>query len=205
MRTSQHYSAPAIGQHFSNWPFQSHHQSGRITIIRRRFRWNLVGRMMAEHKSARSRSRAACQFCRARKLKCDNLEPTCSACKARNISCEYVIRAPAPRPSNAAIQALQNEVARLRRVLDQANVKVEDAIDVDAGAEDGSPRPSSSSHAQALTSPVFSDETHSLRRQSEADQMFDPQLQSMETPGGLNQPFTQNFVVSTTPIHLTLE
>jgi hypothetical protein len=156
---------------------------------------------MADHKSSRSRSKAACQFCRARKLKCDNLEPTCSACKARNIHCEYVIRAPAPRPSNAAIHALQNEVRRLRRLLDQANVKVEDGIDVDTGAEDGSPGPTSSSHAQALTSPVFSDDTHSIRRPSEADQMFDPQLQIMESSGSMNQPgFHQTFVVrSVTP------
>jgi hypothetical protein len=148
---------------------------------------------MAEHKSSRSRSKAACQFCRARKLKCDNLEPTCSACKARNIHCEYVIRAPAPRPSNAAIHALQNEVARLRRLLEQANVKVEDGIDVDAGPED---RVTESSQDQALTSPVFSDGTHSMRRQSEADQIFDPQLQSMETPSGVGQPaLTQNFAL----------
>lgn len=152
---------------------------------------------MADHKSSRTRSRAACQFCRARKLKCDNLEPTCSACKARNIHCEYVVRAPAPRPSNAAIHALQNEVARLRRLLEQANVKVEDDMDVEDGAEDGSPRASSGSHAQALTSPVFSDTTHSMGRPSDADQIFDPQLQSMEAPRALNQvTAVQNFVVS---------
>lgn len=151
---------------------------------------------MTDHKQSRSRSKAACQFCRARKLKCDNLEPTCSACKARNIHCEYVIRAPAPRPSNAAIHALQNEVARLRRLLNQADVKVDDSIDIDASAEDGSPRPSSSSHTQTLTSPVFSDATHGMRRPSEAEQMFDPQLQSMETDGGMGQPtYTQTYVV----------
>ncbi|KIW02202.1 uncharacterized protein PV09_06358 [Verruconis gallopava] len=144
---------------------------------------------MTDHKTSRSRSKAACQFCRARKLKCDNLEPTCSACKARNIRCEYVIRAPAPRPSNAAIHALQNEVARLRRLLEQANVKIEDGFDHDgdAGTVDGSPRPSSSSHAQALTSPVYSDTTHSVRRPSEAEQMFDPQLQSMDGSGRIKQ------------------
>jgi hypothetical protein len=65
-----------------------------------------------------ARSKAACQFCRTRKLKCDNLQPICGACKARDIHCEYVTRTPAPRPSNAAIQALQAENKRLRRLLD---------------------------------------------------------------------------------------
>lgn len=68
-------------------------------------------------KGSRSRSKAACQFCRVRKLKCDNLQPECSACKVRQIPCEYVVRQPVPRPSNAAIQALQAENDRLRRLL----------------------------------------------------------------------------------------
>jgi hypothetical protein len=88
---------------------------------------------------------------------------------------------------------LQNEVARLRRLLKQADVKLDESIEVDIGAEDGSPRPSSSSHAQTLTSPVFSDE---MRRPSEVDQVFDPQLQNMETDGGLTQAgYPQPFVV----------
>ena len=165
----------------------------RDTILRSSFP---TSGSMTDHNKSRSRSKAACQFCRARKLKCDNLTPTCSACKARNIHCETVIRAPAPRPSNAAIHALQNEVARLRRLLAQADIKVDDAnLDTDAGAEDVSPRPSSSSHAQ-MTSPVFSDGTHTIRRESEADQMFDPQLQSMQNDGGMGQQtYGQPFVV----------
>jgi hypothetical protein len=72
-------------------------------------------------KAGRSRSKAACQFCRTRKLKCDNLQPECSACRAREIRCEYVTRTPAPRPSNAAIQALQAENQRLRRLLEASS------------------------------------------------------------------------------------
>jgi hypothetical protein len=73
-------------------------------------------------KAARSRSKAACQFCRTRKLKCDNLQPECSACRAREIPCEYVARNPAPRPSNAAIQALQAENKRLRQLLERSSI-----------------------------------------------------------------------------------
>ncbi|KAK7014234.1 hypothetical protein R3P38DRAFT_1445677 [Favolaschia claudopus] len=32
----------------------------------------------------------ACQFCRARKLKCDGLRPQCSNCSRRGVACNYV-------------------------------------------------------------------------------------------------------------------
>lgn len=184
---------PKISQSCKMWGWISSFRQRQATV---RLKDLHTYGTMTDHKQSRSRSKAACQFCRARKLKCDNLEPTCSACKARNIHCEYVIRAPAPRPSNAAIHALQNEVARLRRLLTQADVKVTDEIDVDAGAEDGSPRPSTSSHAQTLTSPVFSD---GMRRPSDAEHMFDPQLQSMHTHSGMSQTYNQQFAVRHVP------
>jgi hypothetical protein len=86
-------------------------------------------------KGSRSRSKAACQFCRARKLKCDNLQPECSACKVREIPCEYVVRQPAPRPSNATIQALQAENERLRRLLGPDSIEA-GVVDPD-GRESG--------------------------------------------------------------------
>lgn len=79
-------------------------------------------------KKERSRSKAACQFCRTRKLKCDNLEPECSACRSRSIECVYVQRVAAPRPSNAAIQALQAENRRLRRLLEAHRIDVNEGV-----------------------------------------------------------------------------
>lgn len=79
-------------------------------------------------KKERSRSKAACQFCRTRKLKCDNLEPECSACRSRSIECVYVQRVAAPRPSNAAIQALQAENRRLRRLLEAHRIDVNENV-----------------------------------------------------------------------------
>ena len=81
----------------------------------------------------------------------------------------------------------------MRRLLAQADVKVDDAMDADAGANEASPRPSSSSHAQ-MTSPVFSD---GIRRESEVDQIYDPQLQSMQAASNNmgQQTYAQPFVV----------
>ncbi|QDS71093.1 hypothetical protein FKW77_009103 [Venturia effusa] len=79
-------------------------------------------------KKERSRSKAACQFCRTRKLKCDNLEPECSACRSRSIECVYVQRVAAPRPSNAAIQALQAENRRLRRLLEAHRIDANEGV-----------------------------------------------------------------------------
>lgn len=38
------------------------------------------------------RSRDGCQTCRARKIKCDENQPTCNACKKKGLVCEYGIR-----------------------------------------------------------------------------------------------------------------
>lgn len=83
----------------------------------------------------------------------------------------------------------------------------EDLIDADAdgGAEDleTSPRPASSSHVQELTSPVFSDATDAMRRQSEAEQIFDPQLQTMDTNGSMSQHgYAQLYVVIDSQSHV---
>ncbi|KAJ7054692.1 hypothetical protein C8F01DRAFT_482175 [Mycena amicta] len=36
------------------------------------------------------RIQMACQFCRARKLKCDGIRPQCTNCSRRNCACSYV-------------------------------------------------------------------------------------------------------------------
>lgn len=37
----------------------------------------------------RKRSLKACRVCRARKTKCDNVQPTCGFCASLNIACSF--------------------------------------------------------------------------------------------------------------------
>lgn len=110
-------------------------------------------------KTTRSRSKAACQFCRLRKLKCDNLQPECSACRAREIPCEYISRTPVPRPSNAVIQALQAENRRLRRLLDATSGTNVDGDELEQIAGDdgdiGTPPSVSSLPQGTIDNPIY--------------------------------------------------
>ncbi|KAJ4087645.1 hypothetical protein NW756_007793 [Fusarium oxysporum] len=63
------------------------------------------------------RASAACDFCRRRKLGCDNAKPKCENCQGRAIECTYSQRAAQARPSNARIHKLEEENARLREQL----------------------------------------------------------------------------------------
>ncbi|KAK9319952.1 fungal-specific transcription factor domain-containing protein [Lipomyces orientalis] len=66
------------------------------------------------------RAPMACNFCRRRKMKCDNQKPNCQNCEAYNKDCVYVERAKKPRPSNALIDHLEKENRRLQEVLRQS-------------------------------------------------------------------------------------
>ncbi|KAJ3543638.1 hypothetical protein NM208_g3465 [Fusarium decemcellulare] len=50
-------------------------------------------------------------------LRCDNAKPKCDNCQARTVECTYTTRLKQARPSNARIQRLEEENARLRRSL----------------------------------------------------------------------------------------
>ncbi|EXK29799.1 hypothetical protein FOXG_20600 [Fusarium oxysporum f. sp. lycopersici 4287] len=63
------------------------------------------------------RASAACDFCRRRKLGCDNAKPRCENCQGRAIECTYSQRTAQARPSNARIHKLEEENARLREQL----------------------------------------------------------------------------------------
>ncbi|KAK9257727.1 fungal-specific transcription factor domain-containing protein [Lipomyces tetrasporus] len=66
------------------------------------------------------RALMACDFCRRRKMKCDNQKPKCQNCEVYNKDCVYVERAKKPRPSNALIDHLEKENRRLQEVLRQS-------------------------------------------------------------------------------------
>ncbi|KAI9902252.1 hypothetical protein N3K66_004069 [Trichothecium roseum] len=72
---------------------------------------------MSPSSSRKQRASKACDFCRRRKLGCDNAEPECGHCRARNLDCTYASRARRARPSNARIQSLEAENVRLRQSL----------------------------------------------------------------------------------------
>ncbi|KAJ4221451.1 hypothetical protein NW759_006697 [Fusarium solani] len=63
------------------------------------------------------RTSNACDFCRKRKLGCDNAKPKCENCQGRAIECTYTKRTKQARPSNARIHSLEEENAQLRELL----------------------------------------------------------------------------------------
>ncbi|KAH7235063.1 fungal-specific transcription factor domain-containing protein [Fusarium solani] len=63
------------------------------------------------------RTSNACDFCRKRKLGCDNAKPKCENCQGRVIECTYTKRTKQARPSNARIHSLEEENAQLRELL----------------------------------------------------------------------------------------
>ncbi|KAF5620115.1 Nit-4-like protein [Fusarium sp. NRRL 52700] len=77
---------------------------------------------------------AACDFCRRRKLGCDNARPKCENCQGRAIECTYSQRTAQARPSNARIQKLEEENARLR---DQLCTRSPELSGVDSDAQQG--------------------------------------------------------------------
>ncbi|TPX21296.1 hypothetical protein DIZ76_015252 [Coccidioides immitis] len=59
----------------------------------------------------------ACQFCRARKIKCDTQRPSCSSCINQKKECVYILEVPKRRPSTAIVNALQGEKRALEDVV----------------------------------------------------------------------------------------
>ncbi|PYH89948.1 nitrogen assimilation transcription factor NirA [Aspergillus ellipticus CBS 707.79] len=51
----------------------------------------------------------ACQFCRVRKIRCDNVKPSCGSCQRHDRQCVYVVDPPRQRPSRALINAAHRQ------------------------------------------------------------------------------------------------
>ncbi|KAL1954813.1 hypothetical protein VTO42DRAFT_543 [Malbranchea cinnamomea] len=59
----------------------------------------------------------SCQFCRHRKIRCDNRRPSCTSCINQKRECVYILEAPKQRPSTAIVNGLQREKRGLEDVL----------------------------------------------------------------------------------------
>ncbi|KAJ5784249.1 nitrogen assimilation transcription factor NirA [Penicillium pulvis] len=63
------------------------------------------------------RPNRACQFCRARKIRCDTVKPSCGSCQAHGRRCIYVIEPPKQRPSRALINEANRQKIALENVI----------------------------------------------------------------------------------------
>ncbi|KAH6886925.1 fungal-specific transcription factor domain-containing protein [Thelonectria olida] len=64
----------------------------------------------------RQRSRAACEECRRRKLRCDGLQPKCGVCRASGLTCEVTSR-DTRGPKKGHLKALKNRILELEAML----------------------------------------------------------------------------------------
>ncbi|GLA37565.1 hypothetical protein AnigIFM63309_004504 [Aspergillus niger] len=82
----------------------------------------------------------ACQFCRVRKIRCDNEKPTCGSCQRHDRQCVYVVDPPRQRPSRALInaahrqrRAAENVIIALKKADPVARTAILDSIHVKDG------------------------------------------------------------------------
>lgn len=64
----------------------------------------------------RQRTRAACEECRRRKLRCDGQQPKCGVCRTSGLRCEVTSRE-TRGPKKGHIKALKNRVLELEALL----------------------------------------------------------------------------------------
>ncbi|KAL6890091.1 hypothetical protein GGI43DRAFT_416368 [Trichoderma evansii] len=111
----------------------------------------------------------ACDFCRHRKLGCDNARPNCRSCTAHGRECRYTARATKKRPSNLRICQLEEENMRLRQeaealrsASEQSQIR-EEQIHVDIPSSKGSVRSGrlSTEESNASTSSIY-DQGHNI-------------------------------------------
>ncbi|KAH8888028.1 hypothetical protein GQ53DRAFT_725227 [Thozetella sp. PMI_491] len=67
-------------------------------------------------KKRKQRVDVACDFCRLRKLGCDNAKPKCENCYSHQKECTYAVRIHSERPSNSRMKQLLEENSRLRKI-----------------------------------------------------------------------------------------
>lgn len=68
----------------------------------------------------RRRAKAACLFCRRRKIRCTQELPSCSNCQVYEENCSYDMAPKKPRPSNSRIANLEDKIKHLEEQLEEA-------------------------------------------------------------------------------------
>ncbi|KAI1024602.1 hypothetical protein LB503_007179 [Fusarium chuoi] len=111
------------------------------------------------------RASAACDFCRRRKLGCDNAKPKCENCQGRAIECTYSQRTAQARPSNARIQKLEEENARLRDQLCSRSPDLS-SVHSDTQQEENHLNETPNPTESTLTLNSISDQTHQAKAQA---------------------------------------
>ncbi|KAL5359036.1 fungal-specific transcription factor domain-containing protein [Aspergillus floccosus] len=136
-------------------------------------------------------SNRSCQFCRARKIKCDTVKPTCGSCQRHRRHCVYLVEPPRQRPSKALINAAHTQRRAVENVLvalKQADSAVRDEIlnsvtiqangslhipSALASAEDAN-RPCSSSQERVGSNTPAVEKTIDELHDSTSDEEYDP-------------------------------
>ncbi|KAK8074362.1 hypothetical protein PG994_005261 [Apiospora phragmitis] len=138
-------------------------------------------------RSHKKRTNVACDFCRQRKLGCDNAKPKCENCHAHQRSCTYAVRIKNDRPSNSQINCLKEENAKLystiegfRRDLKSAQDSRRDGHRVDSQRDTHGPEEAvvpntvdTSSHSQQVFRGTTGEAWTGLRRKNDAHPVVD--------------------------------
>ncbi|OKL62290.1 hypothetical protein UA08_02308 [Talaromyces atroroseus] len=77
----------------------------------------------------RKRAGIACDFCRQRKLGCDNVKPACENCRFHGKTCTYSERVKKVRPTNVQIRQLEEENEELKISLSKLSSQVKPTAD----------------------------------------------------------------------------
>ncbi|KAE8154425.1 fungal-specific transcription factor domain-containing protein [Aspergillus avenaceus] len=104
--------------------------------------------------SRRRRASQACVFCRQRKLRCDNQQPSCATCRTYERDCVYVAIPAKPRPSNRRLSRLEEENRQLRQMLQSENCTPSDLRSVTEHSKDEMPHSSLMESGQTDTTTV---------------------------------------------------
>ncbi|KAH7462386.1 hypothetical protein FOMA001_g18526 [Fusarium oxysporum f. sp. matthiolae] len=80
-----------------------------MNLVRRNYLFPIYSRIFPFASSGVMPKRA-CDSCKQRKVKCDQLSPTCTPCQLSELSCTYLVprrkRGPKPKPRSPEVQAL---------------------------------------------------------------------------------------------------
>ena len=142
---------------------------------------------MADAKPSRQRPGQACLSCRAKKLKCDGLQPSCSNCSINGAACVVPTTSAKRGPPKGHMLAMQSRLANLEQKLLAMNTPNSGAAcspTVDPADVNNTPVAPTSTMKAALLSSTTTPTTATVAPQVPA--MFAPTATSMNSPENHN-------------------